>query len=68
MATVKCPNCGATVPWTSASPYRPFCSQRCKLIDLGDWLTGTNHIPGTELGEEPITHLNDGPKPANEDD
>lgn len=30
---------------TSANPYRPFCSRRCKLIDLGDWLDESNRIP-----------------------
>ena len=36
---VACPNCGKQVPWSSANPYRPFCSERCKLIDLGQWAT-----------------------------
>jgi len=34
---VSCPRCGAQVPWSTENPYRPFCSERCKLIDLGDW-------------------------------
>lgn len=34
---VKCPTCRQPVVWSSDSPYRPFCSQRCKLIDLGEW-------------------------------
>jgi uncharacterized protein len=34
---VKCPQCGTPVPWTPASKWRPFCSERCKLIDLGAW-------------------------------
>ena len=34
---VKCPQCGAPVPWTPDSRWRPFCSQRCKLVDLGAW-------------------------------
>jgi endogenous inhibitor of DNA gyrase (YacG/DUF329 family) len=41
MATrVKCPICNATVPWTPDNPYRPFCSERCKLTDLGAWASG----------------------------
>jgi endogenous inhibitor of DNA gyrase (YacG/DUF329 family) len=35
--TVACPQCGAPVEWSARSPFRPFCSQRCKMIDLGAW-------------------------------
>ena len=34
---VSCPRCDAQVAWSTENPYRPFCSERCKLIDLGDW-------------------------------
>ncbi len=34
---VSCPRCGAQVAWLAENRYRPFCSERCKLIDLGDW-------------------------------
>ena len=34
---VTCPTCRAEVQWTEASTWRPFCSARCKGIDLGDW-------------------------------
>ncbi|ATD65763.1 DNA gyrase inhibitor YacG [Neisseria weixii] len=34
---VKCPTCQTSVIWSSESKYRPFCSRRCKLIDLGEW-------------------------------
>lgn len=38
MATVvSCPTCQADVVWSSNSPFRPFCSKRCQLIDLGEW-------------------------------
>ena len=33
---VRCPICKKEVIWEK-SPYRPFCSERCKLIDLGQW-------------------------------
>ena len=32
--------------------YFPFCSERCKLIDLGKWLNGSYHIPGKHLGKD----------------
>ena len=37
MATVKCPTCGDNVVWSASSPFRPFCSERCKNVDLGAW-------------------------------
>jgi endogenous inhibitor of DNA gyrase (YacG/DUF329 family) len=42
--TVPCPNCGKRVPWTKESPFRPFCSERCRLIDLGEWLDEAHRI------------------------
>jgi len=40
MPKLKCPICGLEVPYVFMDevPYRPFCSRRCKLIDLGKWL------------------------------
>jgi endogenous inhibitor of DNA gyrase (YacG/DUF329 family) len=35
--TVACPQCGTLIAWSTDNPYRPFCSERCKLIDLGAW-------------------------------
>lgn len=37
VTTVKCPACQKSVIWNEESKYRPFCSQRCRLIDLGEW-------------------------------
>ena len=42
---VKCPTCERELEWESA-PFRPFCSERCRLIDLGAWLTEQRAIPG----------------------
>ena len=42
---VNCPTCGATVEWNEKQPWRPFCSERCKLIDLGSWFDESNRIP-----------------------
>jgi hypothetical protein len=49
---VKCPTCSRPVEWSEASAYRPFCSDRCRLIDLGAWLTEQHKIPD-ESGDEP---------------
>jgi len=35
---IKCPTCRKRTTWEE-NPYRPFCSERCKLIDLGKWAT-----------------------------
>jgi hypothetical protein len=45
---VNCPACGKAVTWDTASKWRPFCSERCSLIDLGDWANETNRIPADE--------------------
>ena len=43
---VKCPTCGRELEWSAASPFRPFCSERCRLIDLGAWLSEDHAIAG----------------------
>ena len=48
---VKCPTCQREIDW-SQSPFRPFCSERCKLIDLGAWLTEKHSIPGEPAPDE----------------
>jgi endogenous inhibitor of DNA gyrase (YacG/DUF329 family) len=45
---VACPTCAAPVEWTDEQRWRPFCSERCKLIDLGSWLDESHRIPGEE--------------------
>ena len=42
---VSCPHCGRRHEW-QGNPFRPFCSERCKLIDLGAWLKEKHSIPG----------------------
>ncbi len=44
---VACPRCGALVALTPQNNWRPFCSERCKLIDLGDWATERYRVPQT---------------------
>lgn len=40
-----CPRCGNSTRLDEQNPWRPFCSERCKLIDLGGWLDGRHAIP-----------------------
>ncbi|MGR8933225.1 MAG: DNA gyrase inhibitor YacG [Gammaproteobacteria bacterium] len=46
---VKCPTCGKPVPWLAAQTFKPFCSKRCKLIDLGEWIMEEKVIPGESV-------------------
>jgi len=46
---VDCPTCKQAVAWTAESQYRPFCSERCKLIDLGEWASEGHKIPGSSM-------------------
>ena len=41
---VNSPNCKKEVVWGPESPYRPFCSKRCQLIDLGEWAAEEKRI------------------------
>lgn len=50
--TVRCPTCGAAVDWTPAAKWRPFCSERCKTIDLGAWANESYRVPVVEMDEE----------------
>ncbi|WP_186024084.1 DNA gyrase inhibitor YacG [Burkholderia gladioli] len=48
---VKCPACGKQVRWVPENTFRPFCSARCKQMDLGAWAAERYRIGGTD--EEP---------------
>ena len=61
--TVRCPTCGKEVEWKPENRFRPFCSERCKQIDLGAWASEAYRVPtappdselpeGSESVEEP---------------
>ncbi|HEV7397814.1 MAG TPA: DNA gyrase inhibitor YacG [Pyrinomonadaceae bacterium] len=53
---MKCPTCGKQFEWENNS-FRPFCSGRCKLIDLGAWVNEQYSVPGesTLVPDEPDT-------------
>lgn len=46
---VECPTCEKKIEWSEKQKFRPFCSDRCKLIDLGEWASEEKRIPGEEL-------------------
>ncbi len=49
---IICPICKKKTTWEE-NPWRPFCSERCKLIDLGKWAMEEYKIPGEKAEEEP---------------
>lgn len=55
---VKCPRCGTEVEY-EGNEFRPFCSERCKLIDFGAWADEEYSLPAveTELGENEIAEV-----------
>ena len=42
---IRCPNCRRPTTW-DGNPHRPFCSERCRLQDLGNWASERYRIPG----------------------
>jgi len=57
---VKCPTCQNKVAWIETSTYRPFCSERCRLIDLGEWASEKHALP-----DEPIPSTEEHPSTLN---
>ncbi len=58
---LRCPICKK--PATAGSPDFPFCSERCRSVDLGKWATGAYVIPSTETDE-----IEDAVRPQSPDD
>lgn len=48
MVKIKCPQCQKKITYSKDNPHRPFCSQRCKSIDLGAWASESYAIPTQE--------------------
>jgi endogenous inhibitor of DNA gyrase (YacG/DUF329 family) len=42
---IACPRCGKLAVWSQTNAWRPFCSERCKMIDLGAWASDSYRIP-----------------------
>jgi endogenous inhibitor of DNA gyrase (YacG/DUF329 family) len=52
MTEYNCPTCKKKTIYSKDNPYRPFCCERCKLIDLGEWATEGHSIAGKSVAEE----------------
>ena len=48
---LRCPTCNKPAKAGRDNPWRPFCSERCKLIDLGEWIAEEKRIPGDDDGQ-----------------
>ena len=59
---VPCPTCNAPVEWGPQSPSRPFCSERCKQIDLGAWAEEKYTIPAADPFEDPLADEDNKPQ------
>ena len=59
---VTCPTCRREIEWAE-SAFRPFCSERCRLIDLGAWLAEKHSIPGEPLPDDSNPSTGEGPDP-----
>lgn len=55
MPTFACPTCQKPVEWNAEARWRPFCSERCRLIDLGAWFSGERAIPAEDA--DPTTGI-----------
>jgi endogenous inhibitor of DNA gyrase (YacG/DUF329 family) len=42
---VRCPQCGGEALWSPDNRWRPFCSERCRTIDLGAWASESYRVP-----------------------
>jgi endogenous inhibitor of DNA gyrase (YacG/DUF329 family) len=49
---IVCPTCQKQGSWKQDNPFRPFCSARCKLIDLGEWADESRKIPSDTINPE----------------
>jgi len=63
MPTFPCPTCQRPVEWSAAANWRPFCSERCRLIDLGAWITEKHTIPGEEISPDGTQPASGEPEP-----
>jgi endogenous inhibitor of DNA gyrase (YacG/DUF329 family) len=56
---IRCPVCRETIHYHTDNPYRPFCSERCRLIDLGQWLEEDYRVAGDPAPNEDIESNHD---------
>ena len=50
--TVNCPRCSTAVAWVADNHFKPFCSERCKMVDLGAWANEEYRVAAVEQEDE----------------
>ena len=60
---VNCPSCGKQLEWKPENRFRPFCSERCKQIDLGAWANEEYRVSQTAPTEDEESDLSPIPLP-----
>jgi endogenous inhibitor of DNA gyrase (YacG/DUF329 family) len=63
---LRCPTCRTLV--TAQDEFFPFCTDRCRVIDLGKWASGAYRISSPILDPEVLEGLENDGKPRHEDD
>ncbi len=58
-AMVPCPMCGRLHPYRTTDPFRPFCSERCRMLDLAAWASDERVIEGDPLEDDEDAGLAD---------
>ena len=64
---VNCPQCGTQTEFSPNNQFRPFCSERCQLIDLGAWAEGKDAVPAEEAGPSSNELEKKGSRPQDEE-
>ncbi len=49
---VRCPQCGREVIYSPDNPFRPFCSEACRIIDLGAWASEEHKVAGEPVNQD----------------
>ena len=61
---VKCPECGTSCRFDTSNEHRPFCSERCKMLDLGAWASESYKVAGSEADEDLMSEDTEAAQPA----
>lgn len=56
---VKCPTCGKPTQYGPDNQFRPFCSERCKILDLGAWADEKYRVPSSEQESRTVNEKSD---------
>lgn len=59
--SVSCPRCRTRTGW-SGNPHRPFCSEKCRLVDLGRWADEEYRVAGEQIDPEMLANVVEFPR------